>query len=110
MNYKEMFEHWYDNQNDAVIEFKEHGNCDSWKLISLKDFYKLPPAMQQGVKREFFESKGILIEVFTSKPKLTFGYKVVNEGGDLLDDGFPDYNTAFNTAIETAGKVLEWVK
>lgn len=71
-------------------------------------FLTLPLSMQSGVYLEFLREQGKIIEVYSqsSKPKLTYGYKIVQDGGNLLDDGFADYNTALTRAIEKCNELI----
>ena len=68
------------------------------------DLFDLPMVFSQGVILEWLRSVGKIVEVFSqlSKPKLTFGFKIVEDSGNLLEDGLPDYNTALIEAITKA--------
>ena len=76
-------------------------------IINYDDFLYYPFSMQSGVYLKFLREQGKIIEVYSqsSKPKLTYGYKIVQDGGNLLDDGFSDYNTALTQAITQAGVI-----
>jgi len=97
---KKMFEEWYFFKYSPI----ELDNYD----IDSNDFDKLPFSFQSGVYLEFLREQGKIVEVFSqsSKPKLTYGYKIVQDGGNLLDDGFPDYNTALTKAIEKCNELI----
>lgn len=94
---KKMFEEWY-RKKDYI----------AFGRITEKAFYACPFSMQSGVYLEFLREQGKIVEVFSqsSKPKLTYGYKIVQDGGNLLDDGFPDYNTALTKAIEKCNELI----
>ncbi len=105
MKYTEMFEEWYNkNVSNKFI------GVGSFEYFINSEY----PAMQQGVWREFFESKGIWINVtYRYEWKVYIPVVTYIEEGfykDLLLQMAKDYNNAFNTAIETAGKLLEGVE
>jgi len=100
-----MFEEWL-YQKDYKPLNREGYHTKAQILIM---FNGLPPAMQQGVWREFFESKGIWIESkFNVIDSVIYHLiKVWQNKTCIFVIQNKDYNTAFNTAIETAGKLLE---
>lgn len=98
------FEEWYE------IWFIENH-----KFITIEDrvnwFWKQPKQEQQGVLREFFESKGYELNINPFwENNYVVGYEysliIAREYLETCDEIFKDYSTAFTTAIQKACEII----
>lgn len=92
---KADFEEWF-TKKDYI----------AYGRITIGVFWMCPETMQQGVLREYFETKGIEIVV---RFGLKAGYYCeifVDEEEQINLYDFPDYSTAFTTAIQKACGII----
>ena len=106
------FEQWYNEGYGK--EYRFHSLTEEplygelrWQRI---DFFKLHPAMQQGVLLEYFRERGYDLQIRRNYRLLnevvyqdSFFYEVLFNKEFLCESRpFPDYSTAFTHAIDKA--------
>lgn len=70
-------------------------------------FWKQPEQEQQGVLLEFFRERGHIIIISYSAKHNDYYYWLFRNGYLIINDSrFPDYTTAFTTAIQKACEII----
>lgn len=97
------FEQWYDNEFNGY-EYLSHRIK---RMKSRFHFWDMPNCFQEGVLREFFESKGIYVENMFNviDSEIHHLLKVWKNKICIIVIQNKDYSTAFTTAIDKACEI-----
>lgn len=101
------FEKWYDNEFNGY-EYLSHRIK---RMKSRFHFWDMPNCFQQGVLREFFESKGIIMCSYKPRNESEYAFTLYDINSDW--SAFvkaPDYSTAFTHAIDKACEIINGKK
>jgi len=101
------FEEWFEKKKFIATGYYQGIGADLEIQFSAEYFFNFDHGMQQGVLREFFESKGYGLNINPFwENNYVVGYEysliIAREYLETCDEIFKDYNTAFTHAIDKA--------